>query len=149
MSWQQYAPPGSFIPAPGFGASGWQQYAPPGSFTPAPSTSAGSSSGGGFSTGQLGGLLNIANLGLSMVGMNNANQSYNQFQQAAGVLGDAATGRQYHALNTDIFNQKEAPLWASKFTANDPFYSQANRANRFYDLAGKYGGTAFGGFAGS
>lgn len=110
---------------------------------------AGGTPGGGFSTAQLGGFLNLANLGLGMIGMNNANQSYNQFQQAAGVLGDAATGRNYHALNTDIFNQKEAPLWASKFKANNPFYTQGLRSDRFYDLAGKYGGTAFGGFAGS
>jgi len=107
------------------------------------------STGGGFSTAQLGGLLNFANLGLSMTGMNNANQSYNQFQQAAGILGDAATGRQHHTLNTDIFNQKDAPLWASKFKANNPFYTQGSRSDRLYDLAGKYGGTAFGGFAGS
>lgn len=102
---------------------------------------------GGFDIGKYGGFLGLANLGLNAMGMRNAANSANQFQQTAGLFGDIAFGRDLYALNKDIEKQKESAAWAAKFKANDPFYSQSLSMGNLGDLAGKYAGTAFGAFA--
>lgn len=104
--------------------------------------------GSGFSMNQMGGFLGLANMGLNALGMNNAANSANQFQQTAGLMGDIAFGRSLYALNKDIAEQRDAPRWASKFQVNDPFYRQNQTRTQLGNIAGKYAGTAFGSFAG-
>lgn len=129
----------------------WMNYSEPvssaGGFTGSPNIG-GSSGGGGFNMNQMGGFLGLANLGLNALGMSNASASANQFQQTAGLMGDIAFGRDLYALNKDIAEQKDAARWASKFQVNDPFYRQNQSRAYLGDIAGKYGGTAFGSFAG-
>lgn len=103
---------------------------------------------GGSNISKMGGFLGLANLGLNALGMSNASASANQFQETAGRLSDIAFGRDLYALNKDIAEQKDAARWASKFQVNDPFYRQNQSRAYLGDIAGKYGGTAFGSFAG-
>lgn len=96
------------------------------------------SDGGGF--GSTAGLLGLANLGLGMVGMGNTNQSFNQMQQLGGIMRDLDFSTNLFAQNKDIFEQKDAPRWAAKFSVNDPNYRQAQMLQgiRNPGLAGRY-----------
>lgn len=94
--------------------------------------------GGGM--GQAAGLLGLANLGLGMVGMGNTSQSFNQMQQLGGIMRDLDFGTNLFAQNKDIFEQKDAPRWAAKFSVSDPGYRQAQMLQgiRNPSLAGRY-----------
>ena len=100
-------------------------------------------SGGGLSTGALGGLLNIANMGMSMMQNAGADASLRNYNQTAGLMGDISRAAQARAVAQDIFNQQQAARWASGFKINDPDYYMASRRAAFPDLAGKYGGARF------
>lgn len=95
---------------------------------------------GGFNWGQAGGLLNLANLGLGMMGMSNTNRSFEQMQQLGGIMRDLDFGTNLFAQNKDIFEQKDAPRWAAKFKTNDPFYRQYETRQALMNpgLAGRY-----------
>lgn len=94
--------------------------------------------GGGF--GSAAGMLGLANLGLGMIGMGNTSQSFNQMQQLGGIMRDLDFGTNLFAQNKDIFEQKDAPRWAAKFSVNDPGYRQAQMLQgiRNPGLAGRY-----------
>lgn len=94
---------------------------------------------GGFNWGQAGGMLSLANMGLGMMGMSNTNRSFEQMQQTGGLMGDIGFSTNLFAQNKDIFEQKDAPRWASKFRVNDPFYRQYEMKQNLRELAGKYG----------
>lgn len=96
------------------------------------------SGGGGF--GSTAGLLGLANLGLGMVGMGNTNQSFNQMQQLGGIMRDLDFSTNLFAQNKDIFEQKDAPRWAAKFSVDNPGYRQAQMLQgiRNPGIAGRY-----------
>jgi hypothetical protein len=102
----------------------------------------GASSGGfgGFGMSQMGGILGLANLGLGMMGTSNTNQSFQQMQQLGGIMRDLDFGTNLFAQNKDIFEQKDAPRWAAKFSVNDPNFRQAQMLQgiRNPGLAGRY-----------
>lgn len=83
----------------------------------------------GLSMGQMGGMLNLANMFLGQSAMRNTMGSMAQAQQTAGLFGDIGTGRDYHAAESDLERQMRVAQWAPKFQVNDPFSRQ---------LAGKY-----------
>jgi hypothetical protein len=96
---------------------------------------------GGFGgMGQAAGVLGLANLGIGMMGMNNTRQSFNQMQQLGGLMRDIDFGTNLFAQNKDIFEQKDAPRWAAKFSVNDPGYRQAQalQAIKNPGIAGRY-----------
>lgn len=98
------------------------------------------SGSGGFNWGQAGGILNLANMGLGMMGMANTNQSFNRMQELGGIMRDIDFGTNLFAQNKDIFEQKDAPRWAAKFKVNDPNYRQYETRQALMNpgLAGRY-----------
>jgi hypothetical protein len=96
---------------------------------------------GGLSMGQMGGMLNLANMFLGQSAMRNTMGSMAQAQQTAGLFGDIGTGRDYHAAESDLERQMRVARYAPKFTTNDPFARQS--ATRDQLLAGKYAFDAF------
>lgn len=95
----------------------------------------------GLSMGQMGGMLNLANMFLGQSAMRNTMGSMAQAQQTAGLFGDIGTGRDYHAAESDLERQMRVARYAPKFTVNDPFARQS--ATRDQLLAGKYAFDAF------
>lgn len=95
--------------------------------------------GGGLGMNQAAGMLGLANLGLGMMGMSNTANSLQGAYDTAAALADSELGKNLFAQNKDIFEQKDAARWASKFKANDPFYRQTAMYENLPDLAGKYG----------
>lgn len=95
----------------------------------------------GLSMGQMGGMLNLANMFLGQSAMRNTMGSMAQAQQTAGLFGDIGTGRDYHAAESDLERQMRVARYAPKFTVNDPFARQS--ATRDQLLAGKYAFNAF------
>lgn len=83
----------------------------------------------GLSMGQMGGMLNLANMFLGQSAMRNTMGSMAQAQRTAGLFGDIGTGRDYHAAESDLERQMRVAQWAPKFQVNDPFSRQ---------LAGRY-----------
>lgn len=96
--------------------------------------------GAGGGMGQAAGLLGLANLGLGMMGTSNTNKSFDQMQQLSGIMRDLDFGTNLFAQNKDIFEQKDAPRWAAKFSVNDPNYRQAQMLQGIKNpgLAGRY-----------
>ena len=97
--------------------------------------------GGGLSMGQMGGMLNLANMFLGQSAMRNTMGSMAQAQQTAGLFGDIGTGRDYHAAESDLERQMRVAQWAPKFQVNDPFSRQLDTRKNL--LAGKYAYDAF------
>lgn len=97
--------------------------------------------GGGLSMGQIGGMLNLANMFLGQSAMRNTASSMAQAQQTAGLFGDIGTGRDYHAAESDLERQMRVARYAPKFAVNDPFARQFDTKNNL--LAGKYAYDAF------
>ena len=104
-----------------------------GGFTGAPAAA-----GGGFGTAA--GILSLANLGMNMFGASNTKGSFDQMQQLGGIMRDLDFSTNLFAQNKDIFEQKDAPRWAAKFSVNDPNYRQAQMLQgiRNPGLAGRY-----------
>ena len=103
---------------------------------PAPATNQ-----GGLSMGQIGGMLNLANMFLGQQAMSNTATSMAQAQQTAGLFGDIGTGRDYHAAESDLERQMRMARYTPKFLANDPYARQWDTKNNL--LAGKYAYDAF------
>lgn len=95
----------------------------------------------GLSMGQIGGMLNLANMFLGQSAMRNTASSMAQAQQTAGLFGDIGTGRDYHAAESDLERQMRVARYAPKFAVNDPFARQFDTKNNL--LAGKYAFDAF------
>lgn len=98
--------------------------------------------GGGLAggLGNTAGLLGLANLGLGMMGMSNTGKSLQSAYDTAGMMSDIEMGKNLFAQNKDIFEQKDAPRWASKFKVNDPNYRQYETRQALMNpgLAGRY-----------
>jgi hypothetical protein len=95
----------------------------------------------GLSMGQMGGMLNLANMFLGQSAMRNTMGSMAQAQQTAGLFGDIGTGRDYHAAESDLERQMRVARYAPKFSVNDPSARQFDTKNNL--LAGKYAFDAF------
>lgn len=92
--------------------------------------------GGGLGMNQAAGILGLANLGFNLTAMSNTANSLQGAYDTAAALADSELGKNLYAQNKDIFEQKDAARWASKFKVNDPFYRQTAM---YENLAGKYG----------
>ena len=128
MSWQQYATYDPILPVNQAFPGGFAQ----GRDVPISQMPAGmgfENAGGGLSMGQVGGMLNLANMFLGQSAIRNTMGSMGQAQRTAGLFGDIGTGRDYHAAESDLERQMRVAQWAPKFQVNDPFERQ---------LAGKY-----------
>lgn len=137
------------MPALGFGDLMGADFGVPTSPTfnqPYSFPSAGAAPAGGFNWGSAAGMMGLANLGLGIMGQSNAARSVQSAYNMAGIMNDYNFGRDLWALNKDIFEQKDAPRWASRFQVNDPGYGQSLALDNLTKLAGKYGGTRFGSF---
>ena len=84
----------------------------------------------GLSMGQMGGMLNLANMFLGQSAMRNTMGSMAQAQQTAGLFGES-----------DLERQMRVARYAPKFSVNDPSARQFDTKNNL--LAGKYAFDAF------
>jgi hypothetical protein len=132
FGWQQYAEPGSFIPAPGL------------SFSPA--SAAPAAAGGGLSDfskflGGPGGMMASAGINSFIGGFGQAQaaQSAQNAQDATMAMFDANTGRSLFDRNYDYFLQRKAPIDEARIKLN-PEYRRGQVRDTLLNpgLAGKY-----------
>jgi hypothetical protein len=135
FGWQQYAEPGSFIPAPA------PSFTP--APTPAPSTPATGGGLGGFGNffGSPAGMMAATGVNSFIGGFGQAQaaQSAQNAQDASMAMFDAGLGRSLFDRNYDYYLQRKAPIDEARIKMN-PTYRRGQTRDVLLNpgLAGRY-----------